>query len=146
VIHLPGSPGRTGGNLVTILGCVREPACMWSMDNIGCLLISTSLMNSHEDVDTCSPATFAHRQTPCSQENVIQLDYGLVLITKCRWHTNNDRSPTKGEGCQTSGTLLVPLCANTECRHRPSTLGHNAEPARRGLRARFPRETEVRRA
>jgi len=62
-----------------------------------------------------------------SHDNAMHLPNGMVLILKCRYHTNNDRSPTKtSEGCLTAGTILTPLCANPKCKHAPSKLGNNA--------------------
>jgi hypothetical protein len=57
-----------------------------------------------------------------SHENVYHLEHGVMLIMKCQWHSNNDRSPSNGEGCHTSGTFLV----GTKHSHIPSTLGNNA--------------------
>jgi len=69
-----------------------------------------------------------------------------MLIMKCRWHSNNDRSPSKGEGCHTSGNLLVPLCVNEECTHIPSTLGNNAEPMDSNFKPAFQMKQKLERA
>jgi hypothetical protein len=104
--------------------------------------------DSHADVDQCQPAHFQHSTTPMLQENVYHLDHGAMLIMKCRWLSNNERSPTKGkgEGCHTSGTLLIPLCANPECTHIPSIAGNNASPVDAKFKPAFQLRQKMERA